>query len=216
MVHYEKLIKASEYMGEIATYSTYGCAFKVIPKYDDPLVWCSSLIPFLYDWNAPFFIDKIKDSASLGECTVKLLESLCKTLEQMKIRINVFRKLKLDLTSNLARYKPLIIKLYEALKQIVGATGAAKVLHLLAPNFFVMWDTSIRRAYGVNDSGEDYYRFLEKMRDEIREAVNSYKQTYNIDNYEEARNDLELILGRPLTKAIDEYNWLKYTKRQDI
>ena len=213
-----KVVKYSdilEFAGEEESV-TYKYALDSSTKYDDPQVWCTALILFLYDWNAMYFKDNIESKSwkALRDLTIHLVENLSMTIKKYKPFIDLFKKqkLKLDLVDSLDKYKPFITKLYEEFKKITGSTGAAKVLHVLAPDFFVMWDAKIRQMYSIGDSPDDYYRFLVKMRDEIREAVNTYKQAFKINSYEEAREDLESLLRKKITRAIDEYNYSKAWK----
>jgi hypothetical protein len=49
----------------------------------------------------------------------------------------------------------------EYFKKVLGKTGAAKSLHLLAPRFFPLWDTKIAKTYGVKNGMEaDRYLHL--------------------------------------------------------
>ena len=75
-----------------------------------------------------------------------------------------------DVKLNDSEVKKEIQSCYEAFKPIVGRIAATKVLHLICPNFFPMWDNAI--ADGVRNeflpksstikpySPEDYYRFM--------------------------------------------------------
>ncbi|RLF07429.1 MAG: hypothetical protein DRJ60_02660 [Thermoprotei archaeon] len=84
---------------------------------------------------------------------------------------------------------------------------------MLAPSFFMMWNDKIREHYGVSADGDDYYEFLKKMRDEVREAVERYSEERGITDYSKAREELERSVGKPLLKVMDEYNYLAFTRR---
>lgn len=93
-----------------------------------------------------------------------------------------------------------VAKLFHAFEQVLGPVGAAKALHLLAPKLFPLWDRAIAKAYGLQLRGrgsnaQQYWEFL----------LLSQKQC----------RGLRRGVGRhtnPL-KAIDEYNYCRYTKR---
>jgi len=80
--------------------------------------------------------------------------------------------------------------------------AVAKALHLLAPDFFPLWDDKIARVYECNYSNSSqpakkYLTFMGKMKQiaqALQESVNA-KET-----------------GKTLLKLIDEYNYAKYTK----
>jgi hypothetical protein len=77
--------------------------------------------------------------------------------------------------------------------------AVAKALHLLAPNFFPLWDNKIARAYGCyynKNSAEKYVSFCWKMK-EMAEKIQDCLP--NPDD-------------RSILKRIDEYNYSKYTK----
>lgn len=76
--------------------------------------------------------------------------------------------------------------------------AAAKALHLLAPNFFPLWDYKIARYYRCNYSNDPagkYLAFCMKMK-EFANQVRGYR----------------LSLDRTLVKLLDEYNYAKITK----
>ena len=77
--------------------------------------------------------------------------------------------------------------------------GAAKALHLLAPRFFPLWDRAIAKAYGLSlgkrgTNAERYCRFME--------IVKEQGQNLGVNQPN----------GQNLLKAIDEYNYCKYSK----
>lgn len=99
----------------------------------------------------------------------------------------------------------------------IGPTAISKVLHLLNPELFVMWDEDIREKYGVRGSVNGYIEFLKKMQVEIKEALDGEAKNRGYSKEEVARRICEELtsekLGREfirkktLAKLIDEYNW---------
>ena len=99
-----------------------------------------------------------------------------------------------------------------------GAVGAAKLLHMLNPQFFVMWDTAIRGADEKFDYSKivHYYSGSEMIEnEEYREFDEDGKGYFEFlkavkDNFVE-KNKLELPSWYPsnhtFTKAIDEFNF---------
>jgi hypothetical protein len=85
--------------------------------------------------------------------------------------------------------------IFQEFERVLGKTGAAKCLHLLAPRFFPLWDTKIALAYklGKGENAECYCRFMEITKDQIMDIGG------------------EKAIGRNPLKALDEYNYLKYT-----
>lgn len=78
----------------------------------------------------------------------------------------------------------------------VGPTSASKILHLVAPNLFMMWDREIRGYYGFQSNGQEYVRFLAQMKNWIEKLKSTIEKLKNKHQ-------------KPFTKIIDEYNWIK-------
>ena len=76
--------------------------------------------------------------------------------------------------------------------------SVSKVLHLLAPNFFPLWDKEISKAYGCyynNKPDKQYIKFCYIMKEMVIKM-----KTYWLEQ------------EKPVLKLIDEYNYSKYTK----
>lgn len=91
-----------------------------------------------------------------------------------------------------------IVSVFSDFEEVLGPVGAAKCLHLLAPNFFPLWDRAIAEAYGVylaarGKNGKKYYHFMETTKDQVMRLRKERKGT------------------RHLVKAIDEFNYCRYT-----
>lgn len=61
--------------------------------------------------------------------------------------------------------------LFSDFENVLGAVGAAKALHLLAPRFFALWDTKISATYGCRLQAKGtnhgrYWRLMNLVRDE--------------------------------------------------
>jgi hypothetical protein len=85
--------------------------------------------------------------------------------------------------------------------KLFGATGIAKGFHLLAPRFFMAWDTSIFTSYGYGrqPNADDYCDFMQRCAEQIQAWGDSW-QVYTDDI-------------NPL-KALDRYHYWHYTKRR--
>lgn len=90
-----------------------------------------------------------------------------------------------------------ISELFQAFEHVLGPVGAAKALHLLAPTVFPLWDRAIAKAYGLalgatGTNGDRYWRFLLLTRNQCADIRAEFADAL---------------------KAIDEYNYCKYTKQ---
>jgi len=104
----------------------------------------------------------------------------------------------------------IIVKIFSKFADIVKYTGASKVLHILNPQFFMMWDVAIRHKYGCFDNGEGYFNFLYRSLREIQEVL----QTYTNEHGTTIEISQRIYSGQTKTvvKLLDEYNWAKYKK----
>lgn len=93
-----------------------------------------------------------------------------------------------------------VTRVFKAFEEILGPVGAAKCLHLLAPRFFPLWDRAIAEAYGLplkqkGRNADGYCRFMGIVKGQVQSLGG------------------EQTIGRNPLKALDEYNYCKYTKR---
>jgi len=122
---------------------------------------------FLYEWGGMGRV--------LGR--IKYLGWQEKVAEVVKANAENLKRFQKRIIENedLDDYKVEIVKLYETFKGITGSIASAKILNLICPNFFPLWDNAIANAiraeladtesYGFDKSveilsGEDYFRFM--------------------------------------------------------
>ncbi|MCL4545175.1 MAG: hypothetical protein M1118_11360 [Chloroflexi bacterium] len=83
-----------------------------------------------------------------------------------------FRRLRLQ-TIILERERESVYSVFDKFATLCGPVGAAKALHLLAPQFFPLWDNAIARLVlgpdkvGDKLKAEDYWGFMKRRREEI-------------------------------------------------
>jgi len=114
-------------------------------------------------------------------------------LKEMDAQLSKFRQEDLS-TIDLSKMGSEIANVYCDMR--VGPTTAAKALHLVAPNLFMLWDTKIRNFYGFKGNGEDYLRFLTNMQNWMKKLKPTIER-------------LQTQYKKSCTKIIDEYNWTK-------
>ncbi|MFA4817156.1 MAG: hypothetical protein WC608_00335 [Parcubacteria group bacterium] len=92
-----------------------------------------------------------------------------------------------------------IKEIYTQLKKIAKQTGATKLMALKNSKLFVMWDTEIRKIYGIDNRSEadDYIQFLIKMK----------------NNFLNIKWNNKI---KPLAKVIDEYNYVIADKNREV
>lgn len=95
--------------------------------------------------------------------------------------------------------RPKIERLFNDFESLLGPVGAAKALHLLAPRVFPLWDRAIAKAYGLalGRRGTNATRYISFIATSLRQS--------NALGGEEG-------LGRNPLKALDEYNYCRFTR----
>ena len=148
-----------------------------------------SLAVLLQTWNKAFYRYRPFDNAHFFE-----IERLITTYQPV---LSKFRKRTIESFGN--QDEVVVKTVFKAFEEVLGPVGAAKCLHLLAPRFFPLWDRAIAKAYGVplgrkGSNADRYCTFLRITKEQI-EALGG-----------------EQVIGRNPLKAIDEYNYCRYTK----
>jgi hypothetical protein len=158
----------------------------------------------LLTWNAGFYRYGSPDFDSLHKCIEKNLG----TIEGFKNR-NITTLVETDEE----RVKQLFNDLLSALRrpkhkkspEAFSPVSVAKTLHILAPNFFPLWDDEIaKKGYGCYWYSPDrgalkYWQFMLKMK-KIVESLHGQ------------HDEVKALSGRPVLKLIDEYNYSRFSK----
>ncbi len=141
----------------------------------------------LFTWNFAYtrYYIKTFDLEKFNN-TINKIKPLLRTIKNIDFK-------NLDLKNKIVKNN--IIKIFNLLREDIKQTGATKVMALMKPDLFVMWDTAIRKMYHINNkaTGEDYIKFLQRQKD----TFNNIK--WNKKN-------------RTFAKAIDEFNFIKANK----
>ncbi len=93
-----------------------------------------------------------------------------------------------------------------------GSTATSKLLHLINPAFFMMYDRNIRRGYNCSDNEYGYTNFMLKMKQLADYLVKEYSTTYTVQIQRAFQDLISDCTSRAKTvpKLLDEYNWIKY------
>jgi len=128
--------------------------------------------------------------------------------------ITCLRPLLTDLNHNftevdLQTIEDKVIEVFNKISSVdnIGPTFSSKILHLLIPNLFIMWDREIAREFGVQMNSGGYVNFLKMCKSIYKKLSEKYKEQ-GVDN---PTAYLLSKFKKPLTKLLDEYNWL-YTR----
>ena len=105
----------------------------------------------------------------------------------------------------------------------IGPTATAKLLHILQPRLFVMWDGAIlkyfkRRNLGIRDSKQGYRCFLEKIHQTANQIIQDFNhQSLNppVSSGQSPEDYLSIHLQytpyKTMAKFLDEYYWVTVT-----
>lgn len=167
--------------------------FLVNTFWGQPKEMADGLGVLLLTWNNAFYRYGLFDFDALEKC----ISDNQKILENFRNR-NI-----LDYTPNDDKLiNDLFSKFMDALQIANGKSAGkksqvatAKALHLLAPDFFALWDSTISKAYHCN---KKYIQFMRKMKN-LAQILASEVDAGS--------------MSKTLLKLIDEYNYAKFTKR---
>lgn len=104
----------------------------------------------LQSWNFAFYQEtRSFDASHYARLDAALIASR-RYLEMFRAR----KLLELEMAD-----QAMVLELFNTLGAVVGRVGAAKVLHLWAPDFFPLWDNPIAAAYGydLSDPARQYW-----------------------------------------------------------
>jgi len=91
----------------------------------------------------------------------------------------------------------------------IGPTAASEIVHAIIPQLFMMWDENIRNGYAGNAIG--YLKFLRESQQILKSIIESYGKTP-----EELCHDASLKINKTLTKLLDEFNYMKFTRKENL
>jgi len=151
---------------------------------------------FLINWGQMGRVLGRENKEGWEKNLVYKLREICKELEK-------FRKLKLENTI-LSNHEDEIKKCYRKIRSTIGPVAATKVLHLLCPDFFPMWDNAIRKKISneceeksgvrIGDSEKGYYKYME--------VIQGFVKRYN-----KILSNLNNKYKQSKLRIVDRYMW---------
>lgn len=98
----------------------------------------------------------------------------------------------------------------------IGPTTASKILGVLYPRFFIIWDTDIRKVYFDRSQckGHEFAIFMREMRSSAVSIIADARK-HEIENPAKAiSNEIEQTPPFTLAKFINDYVWLTITRKE--
>lgn len=138
-------------------------------------------------------------------------DSLLDKLLDIKVHLDVLHDTSLR-DADIQGLSGKIKRIFDGLEPTVGSTGASKIIHMIKPKFFVMWDRDIRKDFGYRYGlSNEYLTFMKRMQEEAENVVKNYREVHtDINSDNEAEKNIERICDRKtLAKLLDEYNWIR-------
>lgn len=100
--------------------------------------------------------------------------------------------------------------LFSSFVKFLGPTGTSKALHLLLPQLVVMWDTQIRKDYGLEADANHFVQFQRIAKALLESVRDDFAKKHETDRDVALQEILRLKYGdkpKTLPKLIDEFNW---------
>ncbi len=117
---------------------------------------------------------------------------------------------------------------YDQIKRMgykFGPTATSKLLHILQPELFVMWDKEIMKEYMIRNhqvsaNGQGYCTYL-KLMQQIAHQISIEFQKANLNPPRQQNQDPAVYLStqmnynppKTLAKYLDEFNWVTITNK---
>ena len=110
----------------------------------------------------------------------------------------------------------------------LATVAASKVLHILRPSLFVMWDGPILSHYrnidrAVSNTPAGYSAYLHHMKDMATQLTNSFHEAA-LNPPADANDTVAAYLSRhmlynppkTMAKYLDEFNWVRFTRHTTV
>lgn len=179
---------------------------------------------FLNRWKTR--VKNCQDSANALRQNMSTMSSYLRALMPISIESISFQQ-HVRINSQLKTVGIAVERCYEILRGTghrIGPTATAKILHILQPRVFVMWDGAIRdcfrqRNIDVKDSGKGYRCFLEEMRKTAHQVIQNFNNRSFSPPAASGQSPSDYLSKRlsydpqkTIAKFLDEYYWLTVTK----
>lgn len=143
---------------------------------------------------------------------------------------DILSKLKKEKLESIDLENPKIIQMIKtafkklSAKKSIGPTGASKILHLLNPNLFIMWDLKIKKAYHKlhryqkkkhkEGSEECYIELMRNLQQIAKNLVTKISAKELWEKHPKAHlNFVNFFRAKEsIPKMLDECNYVRFTK----
>jgi hypothetical protein len=148
-------------------------------------VTAKAIATLLKSWNKNYYRFHPAKKTLLEPDVKQLIDSNLEVLKSIRGR---------SITSITRADRVVVLRLFVGFAKTLGPVGSAKALNLIAPSFFPLWDDSIAYRYGVGLTSIGYAMFMLISEFQVEALIGTLPD------------------GLAPLKAIDEFNYSKYTK----
>lgn len=170
------------------------------------------IIGFLNPWGCRLAIN---NSDFLASCIIKATIQINEDLQSL----NGAKLIDLDLKNSETAIK----NCYQTMVDIrnnFSHTAASKLLHMINPELFVMWDgpmrNGYRKHYDIRADASGYFEYMKKMQEGLRKVSQSFLSAHKGCPAEFLAEKLEIKPTKTIVKHLDEYNWITITKEAKL
>jgi len=184
------------------------------------------IITFLDKWGGMARVNgKIKKQMGKDKMYKELIkasqinQSLFSYLKNLEFEDFDFKKAATKECVHGKTYKDVIEEIFENFENVIKHTSSSKIMHMVNPNLFVMWDKNIRDSWGCSANARGYFNFLIRMQLEFEELVKDYIKVKGVSKTkgtDKLLNELNSRIGHecPITRWIDVYNWINTREKK--
>jgi hypothetical protein len=159
-------------------------------------------------------------------------ELLLETIREQANNIAYLRRQRIETVNidmGISREK--IVALYDAFRDFCCSevhrqpTASAKILHILLPRLFVIWDWKyVRKTLDLENDADSYIKYLKMKKNQLTELLDSHRQVDPSANIADVVEAAEVEHGKfitqllrqehpsrePITKLLDEYQVMQH------
>jgi hypothetical protein len=213
--HYTDLLKAHKLFREIEGRWRFYDAYM---QAREPNIWFRSpdvplkegllLFGFIQSWD-PYFRGEL---ATFLQTYRDIFEMISEFKNETIIGINLTNRVQNTVAIIFDRIA------YSTRERRFESTDTSKILHVIIPELFVMWEDKVRKEIvGEGRDGRCYaFEFLPKMHRLAHEFVDGYVEEKGGSCESASREISSMADNYTLAKLIDELNFVRYRKKKSV
>jgi len=161
------------------------------------------------------FLKKWNPRVKFGKTDEEKKSKLLKVLKKNKEKLYIIKNEKIETFSFTLKNIELVKEIFKSMCETLKPTGTAKILNIINPELFPLWDMKIREAYGCMSNEQGYLNLMILQKNQIMQLLKNYAKQEKINEVEAKKEILQKTYEnkKALLKLIDEYN---YTQKNQL